>query len=263
MIELKGDIFINKDGEGFFGQGRYRLLKLIDKHGSLSKAAKEMNMSYKTAWDHIQAINNLAQQPIVHTKTGGKDGGYTYLTEYGRKLIEHYEHIQREYQKFLELLEEEELESLYVIRRLDMKLSARNQLLGSVKSIQKGQAVSEVVVSLRNGNTIKSVITTEAVDSLNLTPGKDVVAIIKSSDVILGVGEEVENLHPLSVRNILKGKVKQVIESNVNSLVKIDIGAELTISSVITTESLEELDIKEGSNIYVFIKASNVMLYAI
>ena len=34
MMEIKGDIFINKDGEGFFGEGRYKLLKLIDKYGS-------------------------------------------------------------------------------------------------------------------------------------------------------------------------------------------------------------------------------------
>jgi molybdenum-pterin binding domain len=101
---------------------------------------------------------------------------------------------------FLELLKEEELESLYVIRRLDMKLSARNQLLGKVSAVEKAQAVSEVVISIRNGATIKSVITTEAVDTLDLKPGKDVVAIVKSSDVILGVGEEVEKLYPLSVR---------------------------------------------------------------
>ncbi|MGC8588468.1 MAG: TOBE domain-containing protein [Hydrogenobaculum sp.] len=262
MIEIKGDIFINKDGEGFFGEGRYKLLKLIDKYGSISKAAKEMKMSYKAAWDHIQSINNLAEEPVVYTRTGGKDGGQTVLTPYGKRLLKHYEHIQEEYQKFLELLKEEELESLYFIKRLDMKLSARNQLLGKVSSVERGQAVSEVVISIRNGATVKSVITTEAVDALDLKPGKDVVAIIKSSDVMLGVGEEVEKL-PLSVRNILKGTVKQVVESDVNSMVKVDIGAELTISSVITTESLKELGIKEGSSVYVIIKASNVMIYVI
>jgi len=144
-----------------------------------------------------------------------------------------------------------------------MKLSARNQLLGKVSAVEKAQAVSEVVISIRNGATIKSVITTEAVDALDLKPGKDVVAIVKSSDVMLGVGEEVEKLYPLSVRNILKGTVKQIVESDVNSLVKVDIGAELTISSVITTESLKELGIKEGSSVYVIIKASNVMIYVI
>ncbi|HEK25188.1 MAG TPA: LysR family transcriptional regulator [Hydrogenobaculum sp.] len=262
MIEIKGDIFINKDGEGFFGEGRYKLLKLIDKYGSISKAAKEMKMSYKAAWDHIQSINNLAEEPVVYTRTGGKDGGQTVLTPYGKRLLKHYEHIQEEYQKFLELLKEEELESLYFIKRLDMKLSARNQLLGKVSSVERGQTVSEVVISIRNGATVKSVITTEAVDSLDLKPGKDVVAIIKSSDVMLGVGKEVEKL-PLSVRNILKGTVKQVVESDVNSMVKVDIGAELTISSVITTESLKELGIKEESSVYVIIKASNVMIYVI
>ena len=144
-----------------------------------------------------------------------------------------------------------------------MKLSARNQLLGKVSAVEKTQAVSEVVISIRSGATIKSVITTEAVDTLDLKPGKDVVAIVKSSDVMLGVGEEVEKLYPLSVRNILKGTVKQIVESDVDSLVKVDIGAELTISSVITTESLKELGIKEGSSVYVIIKASNVMIYVI
>ncbi len=261
-LEFKGSVFINKNGEGFLGEGRYQLLKLIDRYGSLSKAAKDMNMSYKHAWDQIQAINNLSEDPVVITQAGGKSGGFTYLTDYGKKLLRKYEQVIYHYEKFLELLENEDLlESFDLIRRLDMKFSARNQLLGKVEEIITGEAVSEVVIRLKNGLALKSVITTEAVKSLGLGKDDNIIAIIKSSDVILGVGDEAKNIHSFSVRNVIKGKVKYVLEDAVNSHVKVDIGDDIIISSVITTESLKELDIKEGTPVFVIVKASNIMIY--
>ena len=139
-----------------------------------------------------------------------------------------------------------------------MKLAARNKFSGIVNDIEIGRVVSKVSVMLKNGEIIKSIITTEAVESLKLEVGRDVFVVIKATDVMLGVPEENETLS-LSSRNVMKGTVKAVTEHNINSIVKVDVGG-LTFTSFITTEALKELGIKEGMEIFVIVKASNVMM---
>jgi molybdopterin-binding protein len=67
-----------------------------------------------------------------------------------------------------------------------MKLSARNQLAGTVIEVTKGQTTAHVRIDIGGGNIITSSITNEAVDDLGLTVGDKVTAIVKSSDVIIG-----------------------------------------------------------------------------
>jgi molybdopterin-binding protein len=68
-----------------------------------------------------------------------------------------------------------------------MKLSARNQVAGKVLSIVKGATTAHVKVEVAPGIVLTSSITNEAVDELGLAVGKPVTAIVKSSDVLLGV----------------------------------------------------------------------------
>jgi molybdopterin-binding protein len=69
---------------------------------------------------------------------------------------------------------------------MEMKLSARNQLDGSVVSINKGAAIANVEVNVA-GQRLVSSITVEAVEELGLEVGSEVVVIIKASDVLLAV----------------------------------------------------------------------------
>ncbi|MFT3739325.1 MAG: molybdopterin-binding protein [Breznakibacter sp.] len=68
-----------------------------------------------------------------------------------------------------------------------MKLSARNNLKGTVKSIQEGLITSKVVIDLGNGNEVVSIISKDAIADLKLEVGKPAFAIIKSTEVIVGV----------------------------------------------------------------------------
>ena len=68
-----------------------------------------------------------------------------------------------------------------------MKLSARNVLKGKVKSLQHGAVNSEVIVQLPGGMEIVSIITKTAAQSLALKEGKEVYAIVKATNVILGI----------------------------------------------------------------------------
>jgi molybdopterin-binding protein len=72
-------------------------------------------------------------------------------------------------------------------RRVTMKLSARNQVAGKVLSITKGATTAHVKIEIAPGIVLTSSITNEAVEELGLTVGKAVTAIVKSSDVMVGV----------------------------------------------------------------------------
>ena len=70
-----------------------------------------------------------------------------------------------------------------------MKISARNVLKGEVKTVHPGAVNTEVVLALPGGSEIVSIITKSSADSLSLTPGKQVYAIIKASNVMIGIDE--------------------------------------------------------------------------
>ena len=99
--KIKSRIWIESDEGMFLGNGRVRLLKAIDETGSLSKAAKKMSMSYKKAWNLIDSVNKHAEQTVVKTSTGGKDGGGTEVTDYGKALIAQFEALNAETISFI------------------------------------------------------------------------------------------------------------------------------------------------------------------
>lgn len=68
-----------------------------------------------------------------------------------------------------------------------MKISARNSLKGTVKQLTVGAVNTEVVIEISPGVEIVSIITKSSAESLGLTDGKEVYALIKSTDVIVGI----------------------------------------------------------------------------
>lgn len=67
-----------------------------------------------------------------------------------------------------------------------MKISARNQLKGTITAIELGAVMAEVTVDIGNGNEVVAAITKRSVESLELTIGSPVVAIVKSTEVMIG-----------------------------------------------------------------------------
>jgi molybdopterin-binding protein len=70
--------------------------------------------------------------------------------------------------------------------RLKMRISARNQIKGTVKEVKKGATTAHVLVDI-GGHIITSSITNESIDTLNIKPGQSVYVVIKASDVMIGV----------------------------------------------------------------------------
>lgn len=76
------------------GPGRARLIALIDSTGSISAAARAMGMSYRRAWQLVEGINSSFQRPVVITAVGGRRGGGTLVTEFGREIVAHYHDME-------------------------------------------------------------------------------------------------------------------------------------------------------------------------
>ena len=243
----------------FLLEKRIELLIAVKKTGSISKAAIEVPMSYKAAWEAIESMNNLSTIPIVQRETGGIGGGGTTLTPYGENLIETYEILRNEQKKFLENLSKRtdiNTGTLKDIRRLSMQISARNQISGIVELISNGTVNAEVYIKLKSGHTIVSVITNTAVNNLDLNLGDEVVAIFKSNTVLISTDIKLN----ISARNKFSGTIDSINQGEINSELVIDIGNGDKIASVITTNSIETLNIKEGMQVSAIIKASDVML---
>ncbi|AXT21159.1 LysR family transcriptional regulator [Flavobacteriaceae bacterium AU392] len=100
--KIKSRIWIEADGNILLGEGRVRLLKAIGETGSLTKAAKSLEMSYKKAWGLVDAVNKRAKEPVVVTSTGGKGGGGAVLTTHGQHLVNTFENINKNCWQFLD-----------------------------------------------------------------------------------------------------------------------------------------------------------------
>jgi molybdate transport system regulatory protein len=259
-IEVAGTVSLKKTDKEFLGDDRIALLEKIDEFGSITKAAKAVGISYKTAWDTIEAINNLSERPLFIRVTGGKSGGGTRLTEEGKEVIQKYKIVQEEHEKFLRNLEYKmgDVNSLYkFINRLSKKASTRNTFAGKITKIAKGGVKSEVTLLMKGGDSIVAMVTNENVDNLGLQVGKDVYAVIKSSSVIIGAGQEEIKV---SISNKLRGEIVRLAQDAVNTELVVEVSGGNTISAVITNECATSLELKEGNKVFAMFNASSVIL---
>ncbi|WP_248722673.1 winged helix-turn-helix domain-containing protein [Seonamhaeicola sp. ML3] len=100
--KIKSRIWIESDNNVLLGEGRVHLLKAIQETGSLSKAAKSLNISYKKAWQLLDSVNKSAKKPVTINSIGGKGGGGAELTEYGHSLISAFDEINKNCWAFLD-----------------------------------------------------------------------------------------------------------------------------------------------------------------
>ena len=248
----------------FLGDTRIRLLEAIGRHGSISRAARAVPMSYKAAWDAVDAMNNLAESPLVESAVGGRQGGGTRLTPYGTQLITIYRALEQEYQEAMERLSREvaltEAADLSqcrrLLRRMAMKTSARNQFLARVTELRHSEVSTEVRLHLDAGQTLVALITRESALSLGLAPGGEVHAFIKASSVILATEPKLRT----SARNQLWGTVKRIHPGSVNAEVTLEIPGGRTVTALVTNESLAVLGLEVGIAARAVFKASSVIL---
>ncbi len=76
------------------GPGKARLIALIAESGSISAAARKMGMSYRRAWQLVEALNKSFNEPVVLTAVGGRRGGGAVVTDFGKRLVGAYHDME-------------------------------------------------------------------------------------------------------------------------------------------------------------------------
>ena len=258
--KLGGNLWLNIDSSSFMGHGRIELLELIDTFGSISKAAKQMKMSYKAAWDAVDAMNNVAKEPIVSKETGGRGGGGTRLTDYGKEIIQVYKEAHKEHERFLAQLSSRVQnfnDHASFFQRMSMKTSARNQYAGTITALTQGPISSEVAIRIAENTMIYASITNESLNELQLKEGMEAFALIKTSWITL---TDPDCAGKVSARNRLCGEVEAFNTGAINSEVIIRLDEKNTITATITNPSAKEMALHLGSKVCAIFKSSSVIV---
>ena len=99
---LRGRLWIEGPDGTYLGYGRVILLERIREHGSISGAARSMEMSYRHAWKLVDSMNNQSLYPVVEKSTGGRGGGGAHLTEVGENAINTFWAAYQDFKEYLE-----------------------------------------------------------------------------------------------------------------------------------------------------------------
>jgi molybdate transport system regulatory protein len=266
--KLTGKLMIDTAMGSFLGDKRIRLLEAIDKIGSISQAAKAVPISYKAAWDAVDDMNNVAPEPLVNRSAGGRHGGGTELTTFARRLIAFYRALEQESQRALEKLTanlaqngvQDVADFRQALRRMSMKTSARNQFAGPVVAVKEGVVDTEVTLALAPGLELVAIVTRESAENLGLTLGRDVLAFVKASSILLMVGDDGR----ISARNRFAGTVTKLHLGPVNAEVTLTMpGARHVITAVVTEDSVKRLGLEVGKPLTAVFKASSVFLASV
>ncbi len=256
-MKIDGRFWLTKEGQSFLGAGRIELLERIDQTGSINAAAKEMKMSYKAAWERINGMNLLADQPLIDRLTGGKGGGGTKLTPYARELIATFHRFNELHRQFIDRFSEagNDPERLArILSRTFLTTSARNQIPSTLQTIETNGLHSTLTLALSGSDILRSIITAKSVENMGLTTGCDTYAIIKSSDI------NIVSTPPSSdtTDNILSGTVETLESSGDN----IEIGLRLDGSTLLI--ALEKQDalqkLKVGMTAYAIISPLHIII---
>jgi len=243
------------------GGRRIALLEAIDKTGSISAAARQLGMSYKGAWDAVNAMNNLVEAPLVSGATGGSGGGGSVLNARGQQLVKTYRAALAEQNRFLERLNRRIStlqDDMNLMGRLAMMTSARNQLLGHVRDVQTSTINTEVDIELRGGDQLTAVITRASAENLGLKAGVAVTALIKASWIIVAAGDHTAG--SISTRNRLVGTVDHVTTDAVQGEIGLNLPGGNTLTAIITRESADALGLAAGDPATALFKASSIIL---
>ena len=100
--QIKGRLWIERDGATYLSWGRIVLLERIGEHGSVSAAAKSMRMSFSHAWNLVEEMNRLAPATLVEKQAGGRKGGGAWLTEDGKRTIADFWRLVTRFQDWID-----------------------------------------------------------------------------------------------------------------------------------------------------------------
>jgi molybdate transport system regulatory protein len=243
------------------GRDRIRLLEAVGREGSISGAARAVGLSYKAAWDAIDALNALFGQPLVAARSGGQRGGGAQLTPSGLRVVEALTRLEGELTRALLRLEPGLRGSGITLSNLApgfmLRTSARNALHGVVTGIKTDAVSARVAIAISPQATIRSIITRQSADELGLCPGRDVVALIKASLIQVASGHGVR---PARGGNRIGGTlVRKEIGAQETELI-VDVGSRARLVATVKTPQVKAMRLKNRDPLWATFDPRHVIL---
>ncbi|MEO7245438.1 MAG: TOBE domain-containing protein, partial [Rubrivivax sp.] len=242
----------------------------IDRHGSITQAARHVPLSYKAAWDAVEAMNTVAEHALVQRSAGGRSGGGTWLTDYGRRVLALYRALEAEQQAALDRVAGRfadepggaEVGAVQrLLRRLAWRSSARNQFTGRVCALRDGPAGVEVAVRLDDETEIAAVVTRTSAEQLGLALGREVVALVKAPSLRLLTDTGADPAPaPGPPINRLWGTVQRIVDGPVSAEVMLDLGLGCCATAVVTRDTVAALQLAPGVRAAATFERSSVIL---
>ncbi|MBN9149780.1 TOBE domain-containing protein [Nitrobacter sp.] len=243
------------------GRERLKLLEAVAREGSISAGARAIGITYKAAWDGLDAMANLFGKPLLVSRAGGRAGGGATLTPTGHTVIEAFRRMEAEMVRVLRMVEPELAEAgvspLDLVSGFLMKTSARNAIRGSIVKIVSDALSAEVEILISPETTIYSLVTHASMEELGLCPGRSVTLLIKAPFVAIATGKTAPKT---SARNCVRGTVNRCETSDVSAEVVLDIGGGKTLTSSITSHSAKSLGLSRGKSAFALFDAAHVIV---
>ncbi len=252
---------LKANGRLLIGHERIALLEAVVKYGSITRAAEAAGFSYKTAWDSVNAINNLLPRPAFITKTGGTAGGGATVTEEGLRLIDTFKRLEEKLNQLSHTISDIGLENTddVLFWGLGLKLSTRNAFHCTVTEIKDASINVEVHLAVTPSCTLTAAVPNASVADMRLALGRHVVALVGASSVLLA---PLDQALRISARNRINGQITARIDDAAVSEITVDIGNGKTITSVITRDSADDMTLGKGDHVCAIFKTSHVILAA-
>ncbi len=249
-FNIDGNFWVNKDEKAFIGKGRVELLKNIQIYGSISKAAKQMKMSYKAAWDSVDIMNKLSREPLVTKVTGGVGGGGTVITTYAKEIINAYDELKNLHETYLE-----NMSNLFDSLVIDLKNEKPvfSKLEGKITNIISNNQNSEIEIILNSKQKLVTIVNEEFLQKRELKIDKFVKLLIETNSIVI-----TKDKSSNSARNSLEGVVEEINDDGISTYLSINCGESDFINAKITNSSYKTLSIKKQDKVFAFFKAYNI-----
>lgn len=243
------------------GRERIRLLQAIAREGSITAGAKAVGLSYKAAWDAIDAMANVFGTPLLATKSGGVAGGGAALTSAGVKVIEAFGRMEAEMARVVRRLEPDlaggDIAPLNLASGFLMRTSARNVVRGVVARIEADRLNAEVAVKAPPDLTLFASVTSESLRELGLCVGREAIVLIKAPFVMVALDA---GALKTSARNSIPGVVLSCEAAALSAEVVIDIGDGRTLAAAIAAHSARALMLAPGVRVRALFDAAHAIL---
>ena len=248
------------------GRDRVRLLEAVAREGGISAGARAVGLTYRAAWDALDAMSNVFAAPLIETRIGGREKGGATLTETGRRVIAAFHRLEAEMARLTSAFDAELAGSGVSSRDMAagffFKTSARNALRGVVRAMDRRALSCDVTIALNARVALTAHVTSQSVADLGLHSGRDVLALIKAPLITIAApaSDPAPERAERARRNVIPGTVRRCDYSDAQAEIILDIGDGKTIAALMRAKTARAAHLVVDQPAFALFDAANVIL---